>query len=318
MMRGRVFGVLSGVLVASLTVAAPQAAAADPCRWIPHELPLPAATTAAKTSGGSEDNRFIVGHGRVGGSAERGLMWDHGALMEMAATSSSIAIEPQDVNNHGVVVGGRSDRAQGGQQAFRYENGVYELLETPSGHDSRARSINNNGDVFGEVWDKGGGGRHWAVLWSRDGRLLDLVGRAVGVSDDRRLVLTSGTTVYVAEADRARVVQLAGGNPPAVLDNDRVLLFTSSGLGEWTLTGEHVATWQGGTVPFGRTSDGQAVFGAVMGTPTLWQWGISYPVDSAKLPDARYYGDVTDGGALIGTYVDPGGSTHPARWFWCA
>ncbi|MFD9697697.1 hypothetical protein [Lentzea sp. NPDC059081] len=121
----------------------------------------------------------------------------------------------------------------------------------------------------------------------------------------------------VVDLARPRVTALPGGREPMVFDNDRVLYPGGTGLVEYDLDGRHVATWEGGTKPLGRTSSGHVVFGSVDGIPSLWQWGVHYPVDSANLPDPSYYGDVSDEGALIGTYVGDDLRTRPARWFWC-
>ncbi|MFD9697695.1 hypothetical protein [Lentzea sp. NPDC059081] len=318
-MRRPVFGVLFCGLLFATAVAGPQSAAADPCRWIPHDLPLPADATYSATRGSSESTRFVVGETRItGGGAEKGLIWDNGSLTQMASPgSSNIAIHPKDVNNSAVVVGGRDHWGQDSLRAFRYRNGSYELLDTPATHHSWARAVNNLGDVVGEMWQKGSDTRQ-VVVWLNDGTRREfLPGQAVGISDDRKLVQVTASSAVVIDVASGQRTELPGGRTPAVFDNDRLLHFSWGGLMEWTTAGQHVATWEGGTEPYGRTSSGHVVFGAVMGTATLWQWGIRYSVDSAKQPDVRYYGDISDEGALIGTYVDPDGSSHPARWFWC-
>lgn len=72
-----------------------------------------------------------------------------------------------------------------------------------------------------------------------------------------------------------------------------------------------------GIEPYGRTSSGVVLGTSGPGRTTLWQWGGHHDVDSEKPPKPGCYGDITDEGALIGTYENADGSVHPARWFWC-
>ncbi|WP_434444944.1 hypothetical protein [Lentzea sp. E54] len=321
MRRTRVFGALCGALVIASTVAAPHAAA-DPCRWIAHDLPLPANSDWARTSGSSENNRFIVGEAEVGSDVgQTGLLWDNGVLTRLpSAGSSMIGVRPVDVNNDGVVVGRQQFYGQQRTLAFRYSGGAFELLETPEGYSSRAEGINNLGDVVGEVWHEDDPEVRDVVVWPRIGSMTRTSSYiAVGISDDGKYTHLSHTSAFVNDLATGQQVELPGGKRPMVLDNDRVFYPTATGIEERDLAGQQVATWVGGTLPWGRTSSGHVVFGAVNRVATLWQWGIRYPVDSAKQPvvTSTYYGDVTDEGALIGVYHDDRGRSHPARWFWC-
>ncbi|MGW6928810.1 hypothetical protein ACWGE0_02025 [Lentzea sp. NPDC054927] len=321
MQRRRVFGVLLTGLVLASTATAPQAAAADPCRWIAHDLPLPAASFYARTNGSSDSNRFIVGEARVGGggSAESGLLWDNGGFVPMASPGSSmIAVHPKDVNNSGVVVGRQDLWSYSRYRAFRYRNGTYEALDTPATHSSQAISVNNLGDVVGEMWRDDAPEVRQVVVWPSSGARKDFLnGQAVGISDDRKVVQLTATSGFVIDFATGQQIEMPGARTPAVIDGDRVLYFSWGGLVERNLAGEHVATWEGGTDPYGRTSSGHVVFGSNMGTAVLWQWGIRYGVDSEKQPALGYHGDISDEGALIGTYKNADDTTHPARWFWC-
>lgn len=321
-MRRRVFGVLFGGLLLASTAAGPQAAAAEPCRWIAHDLPLPANSEWARTSGSSENNRFIVGEAEVGSDVgQSGLLWDNGVLTRLpSAGSSMIGVRPHDVNNDGVVVGRQEFYGQQRTLAFRYRGGAFELLETPEGYSSRAEGINNLGDVVGEVWQEEDPEVRDVVVWSRTGSMTRTSSYiAVGISDDGKYAHLGQTSAFVNDLATGGQVELPGGQRPLVLDNDRVFYPSAAGIEERDLAGELVATWQGGTWPWGRTSSGNVVFGAVNRVASLWQWGVRYAVDSAKQPVVAlaYYGDVTDEGALIGVYHDARGGSHPARWFWC-
>jgi uncharacterized membrane protein len=244
MTRRRVFGVLFTGLVFASAVAAPHAAAADACRWIAHDLPLPSGGVYAKTTGSSESNRFIVGETRVGaGSAESGLLWDNGALTQMASPGSSMmAIHPRDVNNNGVVVGGRDYWGQDSTLAFRYRNGAYELLDTPTTHHSWARAVNNNGDVVGEMWRKDAPNVRQVVMWPSSGpRKEFLNGQAVGISDDGKLVQVTASSAFVIDVATGQQTEMPGGRTPAVFDNDRLLHFSWGGIMEWNTVGQHGA-----------------------------------------------------------------------------
>ncbi|HEX7303530.1 hypothetical protein [Lentzea sp.] len=321
-MRRRVFGVLIGGLVLASTAAGPQAAAAEPCRWIAHDLPLPANSEWARTSGSSENNRFIVGEAEVGSDVgQSGLLWDDGVLTRLpSAGSSSIGVRPKDVNNDGVVVGRQVFYGQQRSLAFRWRGGSFELLPTPAGYSSRAEGINNLGDVVGEVWHEDDPEVRDVVVWPRTGSTTSLSSYiAVGISDGGKYAHLSQTSGFVNDLATGQQVELPGARRPMVLDNDRLFYATAAGIEERALTGELVATWDSGTWSWGRTSSGNVVFGAINRVATLWQWGIHYSLDSAKQPvvSENYYGDVTDGGALIGVYHDARGGSHPARWFWC-
>ncbi|WP_325523093.1 hypothetical protein [Lentzea sp.] len=312
-------GALLGVVLLMSGVAVPQAAA-DPCRWIAHDLPLPDGSRYARTTGSSENNRYIVGETEIGPRiAAYGLLWDNGSLVQMASPGSSvIPVHPTDVNNSGVVVGTQDLWSEGRSVAFRYRDGVYEMLYTPADHSTAAKGINERGDVIGDVWHKDLPNERQTIVWPIDGPVSGFVGyRAVGISDDLRSVQLTRSAAAVVDLTVERVTELPGGREPMVFDNDRVLYPGGTGLVEYDLDGRHVATWEGGTKPLGRTSSGHVVFGSVDGTPSLWQWGIRYAVDSAQQPEPEFYGDISDEGALIGTYRSADGRWQPARWFWC-
>ncbi|MFJ5986812.1 hypothetical protein [Lentzea sp. NPDC092896] len=320
-MRRRAFGVLFSGLVLGATIVAPHASA-EPCRWVARDLPVPEGSEFARTSGSSDSNRFIVGEAKVGEDfGESGLLWDDGALTRLASAGSDlIAVRPRDVNDSGLVVGRQNLLLEQRSLAFLYRDGAYEILETPAGHSSQAKAVNNVGDVAGEVWKSDTPNDRQVVVWPHNGPAKGfLSGPAVGISDDGKLVQVAGTSVFVTDVVSGRQAELPDMSPPVVFDNDRVLYPTSSGLGEWNLAGEQVMTWEGGTWPSGRSASGHLVFGYASGVASLWQEGIRFAFDSEKQPvfAQAYHGDVTDEGVLIGTYEGFRGSSHPARWFRC-
>ncbi|MFS8097093.1 hypothetical protein LFM09_08110 [Lentzea alba] len=323
----RVLSGLFGVLVITSSVAAPHAAA-EACRWIAHDLPVPPGAKNVEIRASSGDNTLIVGwHGY------RGLVWWNGDLWQMDEPphGASTNVIPWGINNSAVVVGGLETYPDGGgldRRAFRYQYGQYQLLQTASDEQSVALGVNDNGDVVGEVWKEPNIDWRTVVVWPANGPRKDFErGDAVGISSDGKVVantrLAGDRIGWVKDINTGVKTTFQGPFRPMRLDNDRILYSEGiSGGGdrivEQGLDGQRVATYADGTHVFGRTSSG-TVFGAVSsGVAHLWQWGTHYAVDAEKLPSAWYYGDVTDGGGLVGTYMDADGGRHPARWFWCA
>ena len=327
MKRRRVLSGLFGVLVLASAVAAPHAAA-DPCRWVAHDLPVPAGATNVVAVASSSDNSLILGrHGY------RGVVWWNGDLwqMDQPPNPASTNVVPWDINNSAVVVGGLESYPAGGgidRRAFRYQYGQYEMLHTEPGEQSVALGVNDAGDIVGEVWREPNIGWRTVVVWPANGpRKAFERGEAVGVSSDRKVVgwtrLATDLIGWVIDIDTGTKTTFQAPIRPMTLDNDRILYSEPiSGGGtqivEQALDGRRVATFAEGNKVFGKTSSG-TVFGAVTsGTATLWQRGTHYAVDAEKMPSWFYFGEVTDGGALIGTYEASEDTRYPARWFWCA
>lgn len=324
MKRRRVFAGLFGTLLAASAVAAPQAAAAG-CGWVANDLPLPAGATYGQTKGSSENNTYIVGSHFQNG--ERGVIWEHGALRPMAQPSNSAdSVSPRDVNNSGVVVGHYwySWGAESRYRPFKYQNGSYEFLASDVNEDAIAIGINDHGDVIGQVWLKSAPETRWVAMWPNgQPRRLYLKGQAIGISNDRKLVVVTSTTGWLIDGNNGRWTSIPGGRTPMVLDNDRVLHMAWGGengaayrIVERDLNGVLTAEYNGGLEPHGRTSGGTLFGSTGPNGASLWQNGWRTDVDSEKEPHPSYFGDATDGGALIGTYRDEQGKNHPARWFW--
>jgi hypothetical protein len=322
MKRRQAISGLLGVLVLASAVGAPQATAQD-CRWIAHDLPLPPGVAGGQTVASSGDNSLILGSVWQNGS--RGVVWWNGQLWPMdPPESSSTSVVPKDINNSSLVVG-RQEFSSGDYRAFRFQYGKYDFLPTEPGEQSQAIAVNDAGDVVGEVWQKSAPDVRTAVMWPvNQPRKSFGQANVHAITADRKVVISTGfgTAVAVVDADTGGRTDLPGARTPMVLDNDRILHFTFTAAGtelvELGLDGQRIASYEGGIEPYGKTSGG-VVFGTTgPGNTTLWQWGGRHNVDSEKLPKPQYYGDVTDGGALIGTYADAQQQPHPARWFWCA
>jgi hypothetical protein len=202
----------------------------------------------SETRGSSPDNHLVVG--AIWPGHERGVVWDNGVSQVMAPPPNSTdSITPNGVNNSGVVVGRhRACSNRNGEfyyRAFRYQNGAYEHLYTASEEESQAIGINESGDIIGQVWQVSAPGARWVALWPRDNqpRRLYLKGEAVGITDDRKLVVAqdphgSNPKVWAIDGNTGGWTAFPGARTPAVLDDERVLTYDGVNgpqIQEWTL-----------------------------------------------------------------------------------
>src|SRR5688500_16744454 len=103
MKRRQAISGLLGVLVLASAVGAPQAAAQD-CRWVADDLPLPPGVRGGQTVASSGDCSLILGSVWQNGS--RGVVWLNAQLWPMdPPESSSTSVVPKDINNSSLVVG---------------------------------------------------------------------------------------------------------------------------------------------------------------------------------------------------------------------
>lgn len=320
-----VFAAAFGVLMTASVVAAPQTAAAAACRYVVQDLPVPAGTIYARTTGSSTNNSRIVGTFGLEEN-ERGVLWVDGALQVMTPPDSSMTtVVPWAVNNTGVVAG-RHEISLGSEgtryRAFRYENGAYEFLQTEPGEQSSAWGINDAGDVVGQVWTESDPNARTVVMWPRgEARRSYGEGMAVGVNAQRKIVMTTTWSAWVVDADTGAKTELPGGRQPIVFDNDRVLHYERVRVGvyriaEWDLNGVRVGAYASGREPLGKDVSG-TMFGGFGPTdvPSLWRQGGRTDVVADRLPDTDFYGDITDDATLIGSYrID--NTAYPARWLW--
>ncbi|RDI24573.1 hypothetical protein [Lentzea flaviverrucosa] len=329
MRRGRVFAGLMTVLAVASATVAPQAVAAA-CQYTVQDLPLPAVAFQAEMTGSSTNNSRIVGvRGETG--SKYGLLWVNNVLREMPGVSQTDVI-PAAVNNVSVVAGRQEHRPAGSDsvtfKAFRYEAGVYTMLETEPGEQSWALGINDAGDVVGLVAPQFTYSYATVVMWPRSGpRKTFGVGYPRGIDAQRRIVMLADSSSisresgWVVDTDTGAKVELPGAQSPLVFDNGRVLNFErlndrESQITEWDLTGTKVAAHAGGVRPFGRNGSG-TVFGTDRSlAPTLWRPSGRTVVQAPFLPMWDHYGEITDAATLIGTYTNADRHLRPARWLW--
>jgi hypothetical protein len=321
----RTASVLAALVLAS-TAAAPQAVAAE-CRYNRKDLPVPAGAGSPQTVGSSTDNSRIVGsYWDV--NLGRAVLWVNSTLRVLPPPAApALDVFPKAVNNTSVVVGRQEIRRPQGalSKAFRYENGAYELLQTAPDEHSSAAGVNDAGDVVGTVWTDAAPDVRTVVMWPRNGERRSYgAGHAVGITAQRKIVMTAGLDAWVVDAGTGARIGLPGARHPMVLDNDRVLHYEylddgTDQITERDLDGNRVGAYRGGYQPFGRNGSG-TVFGALQpllgGTPALWRKDSRSPVVADKLPSHHFYAEITDAATLIGTYRDADDSTHPARWLW--
>ncbi|WP_394618439.1 hypothetical protein JNUCC0626_04880 [Lentzea sp. JNUCC 0626] len=318
-MRSR--ALLPCVLALAALLVAPQASAAA-CQYVKQDLPVPAGLSMLYLNGSSTNNSRIVGQ-LMQGQYGRGALWVNSTLRQMTPPASALDHTiPMAVNNTSVVAGFEQfDNGPNGRthKAFRYENGVYEFLQTDPGRSSEAHAINDAGDVVGT---QGGD----VYLWPRGGprKLISGGGTPLGVNAQRKIVVqfpTSRTVVF--DGNGGPAVEIPGYSSAVTFDNDRVLRREQGGFVEWDLDGVQVATHPGGVTPFGRNGSG-TVYGTYYDANAqerlaLWRKTGRTDVVADPMPIAITSADVTDAATLIGVYRSPEQLTRPARWLWtCA
>jgi uncharacterized membrane protein len=315
--------VLAAALVIS-TVPAPQAVAAD-CVYTAKELPVPDGTFAIHPSGTSPDNHLIIGFAHPSAGSDwkrRDLVWQDGELSQMAdppVETPDTIVTANDINNSGTIAA-TVHELRYDSHAVRYENGSYEFLHTEENERSWAKGINENGDIIGEIAPKDQErGPRRVALWPKDGpRRLYGEGYAVDLSDDRELVMYTGEARWVIDENGSWTQISEGGGYPTVFDDDRILDHQWGDDGpevrEWTLTGEHVATYPGGALPYGRNSSGKVLLRNNDTSLVLWQGDSSTPVRADESLSNSLFVDITDDDVLIGTRRGPDGYARPALW----
>ncbi|MFS8095570.1 hypothetical protein LFM09_00360 [Lentzea alba] len=311
------------VLLAASLITAPQASAAD-CTWTAQDLPVPAGAQYAEAHGSSPNNTLITGSASF--NKPRGVVWENGVLRQMAEPAQpETYVNPRAVNNSGTVVGSQLVYTDGKflNRAFRYENGRYEMLATEQNEETRAIGVNEAGDVIGEVSLVSSPGTPWVAMWPKgQPRRLYSKGFAVGIGNERQVVLRTPDTAWVIDGNNGRWTQITGGRYPIVLDNERVLHYAYDGNGssrvwDWALDGRSSVGYVGAETPFGKNSGGALFASLTGGGAAVWRDGGRTGVVADKMPQSTSYGDITDDGVLIGSYLGADGNDHAARWF-CA
>lgn len=323
--RTRAFACLLTATALASAVAAPPAVAAG-CQYQRQDLPVPVVDGDVLTEGSSTDQSRIVGLASHQGYG-RGVLWVNGALEQMPLPAPDWDhVVPRAVDNTGVVAGyQRNDRGvELRHQAFRYENGAYEALQTEPAKQSKAVAVNEAGDVLGVVWQGTSDSDGDVVLWPRNGVRKSIArGTPIGITAQRQVVVAGRWDTQVINADTGASRTLPGQATWVKLDNDRVLrgeidASWNSQITEWTLRGVKVATYQGGVTPLGRNSGGTLLgtYGRPNGAdvPSVWDSTGRTEVVADRVPLSTAYADVTDAGTLIGTYSGADSLARPALW----
>ncbi len=321
-----VFAAAFGVLMTASVVAAPQTAAAAACRYVVQDLPVPAGTIYARTTGSSTNNSRIVGTFGLEEN-ERGVLWVDGALQVMTPPDSSMTtVVPWAVNNTGVVAG-RHEISLGSEgtryRAFRYENGAYEFLQTEPGEQSSAWGINDAGDVVGQVWTESDpNAPHGRDVAARRGSQVLRRGHgrrrqrpAEDRHDDHLVGVGSSTPTRAPRPSCPVGVSRSSSTTTGFCSYERVRVGVYR-IAEWDLNGVRVGAYASGREPLGKDVSG-TMFGGFGPTdvPSLWRQGGRTDVVADRLPDTDFYGDITDDATLIGSYrID--NTAYPARWLW--
>ncbi|MFI5891073.1 hypothetical protein ACIA5D_13270 [Actinoplanes sp. NPDC051513] len=162
------------------TAVAPSSAPAAACAM--SVLATPKGMTRASVTAVDPTGRYIIGHDIVGQNFHP-ILWTDGKPQALPMRGESVELSA--VNANGVVVGLVSEGAS--EYAFRYQNGKYTRLRTPSGnwHIYPVPAINTAGDVVinAEPSGNSGGKDSFALLWN------------AGSTTAKRLPLPDGANV---------------------------------------------------------------------------------------------------------------------------
>ncbi len=117
------------------------------------------------------DRMQITGMARTPSDAHAGFFWESSSGMVDIGHLGGTFCSPEDINNHGQIVG-QSNDALGQGRPFVWQSGSMIDLGTLGGTSGRAKGINDHGDVVGNALDLGGVQR--AVIWPDGGAPIDL------------------------------------------------------------------------------------------------------------------------------------------------
>jgi hypothetical protein len=243
---------------AAPAVAAPAVAA---CTWRVTALPAPAGYSYAVANGVAPVSGTVVGHAvRADGSGRDAVVWQNGIpqVLPKPPFEGSGSNRADIVNDQGVIAGVWSG-ANNPVAAWRYRNGVYQILPMPTTTMGIILTgINGAGDIVGQSVTLGTSSQ--GVLWkaATPGQFtsLGLSTYAVGIDDSGRMVLntrvivnpdgsriTLPRPVFMRKYDRGRILS-------EDLDRDTVV--------EWNVSGQVVREFPG-TYPHAVNASGVMV-----------------------------------------------------------
>jgi probable HAF family extracellular repeat protein len=255
------------------------------------------------------------------------------------------------INDQGQIVGWSwrtEDELWGGSgHAFLWEDGTMRDLGAFRGlPNSRARDINNEGQIVGESFTFPALRDEWsfdrkrsrAVLWE-DGQMRTLPGsraRALGINDKGEIVGWVGGN----EAERAALWQAGRlrvfGNPgssEAVDLNERtqvVGMYGDWSFGDGAFWGSSGFLWENGTVhdlgslargvnvgwSSGVTAinDSGQIVGGRNDYATVWEGGVPRRLPSPSRAVASYASDINERGQIVGSWSQDTDTARPALW----
>lgn len=249
-------------LIAAVAVV-PAAPAAAACTWrvTPLPVPAPAKYSYAVAHGVAPSGASIVGHVvRADGSGWDAVLWRSGILevLPKPPFKGEGSNRAFIVNDQGVIAGVWWGDVNDPVRAWRYRNGVYEILPMPSWTMGISLAgINGAGDIIGGAHSILGNSE--GLLWKAATPGYTSLGSSimpVGIDDSGRIVLS---TRVIVNPDGSRIT-LPRPVFMRLYDRGRILTedLDRNTVVEWNISGQVVREFAG-TFPHAVTTAGVMV-----------------------------------------------------------
>lgn len=228
--------VFTAALCASLALAVPATAtAAVPCTWVASDLPLPSGATGGALRAAGPDG-YLTGQVIKAGKVVP-VVWHNRQPAELPPAPNGASVVLTGINGSGVAAG-----YYGSGGSFRYSDGGYRNLPSPSGRTGYAVAINASGDIAGRLSGNGG---DETIIWpasAPDTYRIIPGGKPMGIDDAGRVVTEPGV-IWSPDGSSVKldsqggkyvtVGKYQGGRIVGRFGNDEVVI-------EWDLTGKIV------------------------------------------------------------------------------